>query len=258
MFDFKRAGTPSGWITEQQGCSNWFNSAYPAVSVDLLENSDEGRFLQCKDLPQVGSTISEFGEFGECDDFPYDITEVSLEDEVVIAESEGDRIELSFDELCCLDGRPMWNTAWDLGGEPTCEEIQLYNDCGIGVYEDEDSNWYMGIDGCGYDFYDDHWLKLYRKRGLQWHTTEESWLEEFRFRAKSYCHMCADIPPWLTYQQRSEVLAKMADKALDQKRLSRMASLVMLPYRIKHLWSIIRSKFSYDARTTRKVLPSAR
>lgn len=257
MFDFQRAGRPSGWITEQQGCSDWFNSAYRAVSVDLLENADEGRFLRCRDLPQVGNTISEFGEYGEYDDFPYEVTDVSLEDEVVYAKSESDCIELPFDELCCLDGRPMWSTVWDLGCEPTYQEIQLLNDCGIGVYQDEDSDWYIGIDGCGYDFCEAHWLKLYRKYGLQWHTTEESWLRELRFRTRSYCHMCADIPPWMTYQQRNEILTKMTDRMMSEKRLSRMATLIMLPYRIKRLWSIVRDWLTFDARSPKKVLPSA-
>ncbi len=257
MFDFQRAGRPSGWITEQQGCSDWFNSTHKAVNVDLLENPDEGRFLQCKDLPHVGASISEFGEFGDCDDFPYEVVDVNLEDEVVRATNEGERIELSFDELCCLDGRPMWSTVWSLDGEPDYREIQMLNDCGIGVYEDEDSDWYIGIDGCGYDFFDAHWLKLYRKMGIQWHTTEESWLRELRFRTQAYCHMCADIPSWMTYQQRSEVLAKMADRAMNQKRLSRRATFVMLSYRIKRLWHVVKDRFSFDAKASRKVLPSA-
>ncbi len=257
MFDFQRAGRPSGWITEQQGCSDWFNSTHKAVSVDLLERPDEGRFLQCKDLPQIGETISEYGEYGSCDDYPYEVTKINMEDEIIVAKNESEQIEISFEDLYCMNGRPMWNTVWDLYSNPTYEEIKLFNDCGIGVYEDEDSDWYIGIDGCGYDFFDAHWLKLYRKMGLQWHTTEESWLRELRFRTQAYCHMCADIPSWRTYQQRSEVLAKMADRAMNQKRLSRRATFVMLPYRIKHLWHVVKDWFSFDTKASRKVLPSA-
>ena len=28
------------------------------------------------------------------------------------------------------------------------------------------------IDGAGYDFYESHWIPLYKARGLQWHETE--------------------------------------------------------------------------------------
>ena len=29
--------------------------------------------------------------------------------------------------------------------------------------------YFFGIDGGGYDFYEGHWIPLYKKRGLQWH-----------------------------------------------------------------------------------------
>ena len=30
----------------------------------------------------------------------------------------------------------------------------------------------FGIDGAGYDFYEDHWIPLYKERGIQWHDKE--------------------------------------------------------------------------------------
>ena len=32
--------------------------------------------------------------------------------------------------------------------------------------------YFFGIDGAGYSFYEEHWIPLYKARGLQWHKTE--------------------------------------------------------------------------------------
>lgn len=41
--------------------------------------------------------------------------------------------------------------------------------CGFIVYETNEIGLYLGIDGAGYDFYQFHWLPLYKLRGLKWH-----------------------------------------------------------------------------------------
>ncbi len=71
---------------------------------------------------------------------------------------------------------PMWNTMWAFS-DP-CDErwlethLHTLADCGFRVYESEDYGWLFGIDGCGYDFYAEHWIPLYKARGLQWHEEE--------------------------------------------------------------------------------------
>ena len=45
-------------------------------------------------------------------------------------------------------------------------------DCGFRIYEQEDYGYIFGIDGAGYDFYEAHWIPLYKARGLKWHLTE--------------------------------------------------------------------------------------
>lgn len=45
-------------------------------------------------------------------------------------------------------------------------------DCGFRIYEQEDYGYIFGIDGAGYDFYDEHWCPLYKARGLRWHDEE--------------------------------------------------------------------------------------
>lgn len=73
---------------------------------------------------------------------------------------------------------PMWGTMWAfsdtcdndwLSGEFGDDGLQLMADCGFRIYEQEDYGYIFGIDGAGYDFYEQHWIPLYKARGLKWH-----------------------------------------------------------------------------------------
>lgn len=73
---------------------------------------------------------------------------------------------------------PMWGTMWTFG-EPIDEEwldgeylgshLKEMAQCGFRIYESEDFGHVFGIDGAGYDFYEEHWIPLYDARGLKWH-----------------------------------------------------------------------------------------
>ena len=72
------------------------------------------------------------------------------------------------------DYLPMWGTMWTFGD--SCDEwwienggLQAMADCGFRIYELEDLGYVFGIDGAGYDFYEAHWIPLYKARGLHWH-----------------------------------------------------------------------------------------
>lgn len=72
---------------------------------------------------------------------------------------------------------PMWSVMWSFGDN--CDDywleeedgIRIMSECGFRIYEHEEFGYFFGIDGCGYDFYEAHWLPLYNARGLQWHDT---------------------------------------------------------------------------------------
>ncbi len=117
----------------------------------------------------------------------------------------------------------MWNAMWVIGGGPSYEEIQEFNECGISVYEDDDGGWYFGIDGCGYDFYDAHWIKLYRKYGICRHSTEDAWLGELKRRISSYVEMCSDIPKDITWSDRHDLMKDAVEAALNPSRIERIA-----------------------------------
>ena len=75
-------------------------------------------------------------------------------------------------------GLPMWGTMWafhegldnywlEHGG------LQKMADCGFRIYQQEDYNYIFGLDGAGYDFYESHWIPLYKARGMHWHKEDD-------------------------------------------------------------------------------------
>ncbi len=70
---------------------------------------------------------------------------------------------------------PMWGTMWSFNNFldeewlNNKENRKIMADCGFRVYEQEDYGYIFGIDGAGYDFYEAHWIPLYKARGLKWH-----------------------------------------------------------------------------------------
>ena len=69
---------------------------------------------------------------------------------------------------------PMWNYMWTFSS--VCDKRWLEHgglekmiNCGLCVFEQEDFGYIFGIDGCGYDFFEKHWIPLYKERGLLWH-----------------------------------------------------------------------------------------
>ena len=63
---------------------------------------------------------------------------------------------------------PMWGTMWSF--RDGCDDwwlekgdgIQIMSECGFRVYESDEFGYFFGIDGCGYDFYESHWISCQR------------------------------------------------------------------------------------------------
>ncbi len=70
---------------------------------------------------------------------------------------------------------PIWRAMWAFNRdvdnewleEEDCQDAMAK--CGFRIFEQEDYGYIFGIDGAGYDFYEAHWIPLYKARGLQWH-----------------------------------------------------------------------------------------
>lgn len=75
-------------------------------------------------------------------------------------------------------GYPVaWGTMWTFG-ESLDEDWALENkdileECGIVAFYTETLGVVFGIDGAGYDFYEQHWIPLYKSRGLSWHDEKD-------------------------------------------------------------------------------------
>lgn len=74
---------------------------------------------------------------------------------------------------------PMWSTMWTFNDSIDNEWLEKDDnlgkmaDCGFRIYKQEDLGYIFGIDGAGYDFYQKHWIPLYKARGLKWHDLDD-------------------------------------------------------------------------------------
>ena len=90
-------------------------------------------------------------------------------------------IDSSGDKFNCFEELPMWGIMWSMGDSlddqwlDTDEGMNAILKCGFRVFEHEDFGYFFGIDSAGYDFYKEHWIPLYKARGLKWH---EKFLQE--------------------------------------------------------------------------------
>lgn len=94
---------------------------------------------------------------------------VTLDDGTRVTVTEDD-FEVVIDSVL-----PMWGTMWSF--DDSCDEywleeqngIRKMSECGFRIFESEEFGYFFGIDGAGYDFYSEHWVPLYKARGLHWH-----------------------------------------------------------------------------------------
>lgn len=69
-------------------------------------------------------------------------------------------------------GLPMWSTLFLINDDVILsrvkEDLQAVKELGFLIYIDDEDRLYLGINGCGYDFYAEHWIPLYEWLGLSW------------------------------------------------------------------------------------------
>ncbi|MBE6081494.1 MAG: hypothetical protein E7205_02260 [Tissierellaceae bacterium] len=68
---------------------------------------------------------------------------------------------------------PMWGWMWTFFSisdeEWAKKHLEEMSSCDFRIYESDELGIFFGIDGAGYDFYEHHWIPLYKKRGLKWY-----------------------------------------------------------------------------------------
>jgi hypothetical protein len=130
--------------------------------------------------PHVGCRVYVFDLPDNCDTLEHDGEIIAYCDELDkfrVDIDGGPSILVEPDNLEILnDGPlPMWGTMWSFGDScdnywlENADGVKVMSDCGFRIYRHEEWGHFFGIDGAGYDFYGEHWIPLYRMRGLQWH-----------------------------------------------------------------------------------------
>lgn len=173
--------------TIKEACQLWverdMNQVPTSVVEKLMQVSDYSDITEITPPAEYdrisifsGDYAGEDGEIVRCvgdDEYIVELDSSKYPDPVTVFEDE---FEVQRDD--CL---PMWGTMWEF--KDVCDEQWLENNlqavanCGFRIYESEDYGYLIGINGAGYDFYQSHWLPLYKARGLHWHTEDKEELE---------------------------------------------------------------------------------
>lgn len=107
-----------------------------------------------------------------------EVISIDREEETIIIEVNGEEVETDLNDISPERESllPMWGTMWTFGErideDWALNNLEIIADCGFRVYESDELGLYFGIDGAGYDFYESHWIPLYKARGLKWHDVE--------------------------------------------------------------------------------------
>lgn len=134
-------------------------------------------------LPDDVETEENWGEIQSYDE-ESDLYCVKLDDGKLVS------VEACDFEVERDDWLPMWGTMWSFGD--SADDWWLTDDCGIRtmsecgfrIFESEEFGFFFGIDGAGYDFYEAHWIPLYKARGLRWHSEKAE--HEYQMKRKGY------------------------------------------------------------------------
>lgn len=146
-----------------------------SVVEKLIEVSNYGDIIELTPVAKYSRVWSnEYQKNGEV----IEITENNEGDLIATVDLDnGEQCDISVDDLSVeYDGcLPMWGTMWAFEDFCDCDWLddkdnqRKMAECGFRIYESEDYGYIFGIDGAGYDFYTEHWIPLYKARGLRWH-----------------------------------------------------------------------------------------
>lgn len=164
-------------VTVRIAADRWIRGGMNAIPTDMIgklmiNDPDEWREVT---TPHIGDIAYVFdsGDEGEIGGYEEEsgLYTIDLFD-------NGGEIKITADDFevqwCNETMLPMWGTMWSFADIADTEwmvdgGIQVLSACGFRVYESDDFGFYFGIDGAGYDFYEKHWIPLYKARGLMWH-----------------------------------------------------------------------------------------
>lgn len=161
-------------VTIRQAAERWVREGmnpFPTNMIEKLIESDLDKWHEIT-YPSQGDRVYvyDLGETGEILREKDDVFEIKMDSGEIVEVSADDVDEVQRDSFL-----PMWGTIWqfdDSADEYWLDEldgIRALSKCGFRVYVSDEFGYFFGIDGAGYDFYDSHWIPLYKARGLKWH-----------------------------------------------------------------------------------------
>lgn len=163
---------------------NGFNAIHTGI-IDKLMSFDR------EDWHEI--TIRSIGERVYCNKHD-EYGEVKLYDdeteEYVVLLDNNQFVRVDKNQVELDDTLPMWSTMWSFGDSADdywlegFGGIQQMSACGFRIYESYEFGYFFGIDGAGYNFYEEHWIPLYKARGLHWH--DEAAEHEYQMRQQGY------------------------------------------------------------------------
>lgn len=172
-----------GINTIKEAAELWVNRDMTAVPMSVIEKL--WYYSDCNDFNEItpvmkNSTVwsNEHQEIGKV----IDIVENDDGDLIATVDFEEYQHEVPIEDLSVEEDNehfPMWGTMWafttlfDTDWLEDEENLRKMAECGFRIYESEDYGYIFGIDGAGYDFYSEHWIPLYKARGLKWHNKED-------------------------------------------------------------------------------------
>lgn len=177
-------------LTIRDATERWIHemNAIPQGMIEKLMNIGDGDIHEVTE-PAVGDRVYCYQPLSEHCGVIEDIYEdgryhIQLDNDSWM-DAERDDFEVEYD-----DALPMWGTMWSFGDSADdwwLEEddgIEIMSECGFRIYESDEFGYFFGIDGAGYNFYDAHWIPLYKARGLQWHDPIAE--QEYQMLSKGY------------------------------------------------------------------------
>lgn len=198
-------------MTRLDAAHEWVRE-FDAIQQEMLEPFWNDGTLSEVTVPTVGDRVYAYHEPVE---EPYGtITEYDEERDLYTIEFDnGKKVKLDPDDFEVeTDGIfPMWSTMWSFGDSADdywleeLDGIRIMSECGFRIYEHEEFGYFFGIDGCGYDFYEGHWLPLYNKRGLQWH---DSRTDDPEYKPRDY------DPVYKAYEALAGARNKVSDSEI--------------------------------------------
>ena len=168
-------------LTIRDAAEMWVNemNAIQQGMVEVLMKAEPDKWHEVT-MTQIGDRVYVFNLPEGCEEYDSNgnIENISQESNTYTVKlDDGNTVEVGVDdfEVDRDSYLPMWGTMWSFGD--SCDDywleemdgIKKMSECGFRIYEHEEFGYFFGIDGCGYSFYEEHWLPLYKVRELHWH-----------------------------------------------------------------------------------------